>query len=147
MTTGVYKATPPTLTDGLERPVLLDASGNLKAVVVPPTPWQYAAATSGIASTTTAVTIKAAAGSGIRNYITSLSIAHDTLGAVTEFAIRDGAGGTVIFRTKLQTTAKEDTIITFPSPLFSTANTLLEVVTLTSVTGGVFVNASGFTAA
>lgn len=108
--------------------------------------WQYAAAASGISNTTTAVTIAAAAGASIRNYITSISIATDTLGAATEFAIRDGASGTVIWRTKLNTTALPVMNIVFPTPLKGTANTLLEVVTLTaSVTGAVYFNAQGYT--
>jgi hypothetical protein len=116
------------------------------AIVIPPTGWSYAAASGGIVNTTTAVTIKAAAGASVRNYLTGLDISHDALGAATELAIRDGAGGTVLYRVKLQTTATEGRPIRFATPIYSTANTLLEVVTLTAVTGGVFVNASGYTA-
>jgi hypothetical protein len=108
--------------------------------------WSYAAATSGIAATTTAVTIKAAAGTGLRNYIDSIQIDHDTLGNATEFAIRDGAGGTVLWRGKLKTTAMPLTSINFDTPLRGSTNTLLEVVTLTSATGGVFVNVQGHVA-
>ena len=119
-----------------------------KPYSIPETDWSYAAATAGIANTTTAVTIAAAAGAGLRNYITSIQLMSEALGAASEFAIRDGAGGTVIWRTKIGTggvTAGES--ITFPSPLKSTANTLLEVVTLTaSVTGAVFFNAQGYIA-
>jgi len=108
--------------------------------------WQYAAETGGITNTTTAVTIKAAAGAGVRNYLKSLNISHDTLGAATELAIRDGAGGAVLWRGKLQTPANPALGLTFDPPLKGTANTLMEVVTLTaSVTGGVFVNATGYT--
>lgn len=108
--------------------------------------WNYAAATSGIVNTTTAVTIKAAGGAGIRNYIKSLQVATDTLGAATELAVRDGAAGTVLWRGKLGTAALPQTTINFDPPLRGTAATLMEVVTLTaSVTGGVFVNAQGFT--
>jgi hypothetical protein len=108
------------------------------------TPWAYAAAASGIASTTTAVTIKTAAGAGKRSYLTDMNISHATLGAATELAIRDGAGGTVLFRMTLATTANENINIQFRTPLRSSVNTLLEVVTLSSVTGGVFVNAAGY---
>lgn len=116
--------------------------------------WNYAAAASGIVNTTTAVTIKAAeagvpaAVSGYRNYISSIQVAHDVLGAVTELVIRDGAGGTVLWRTKLQTAAVEagaGAPIEFNPPLkTANTNTLLEVATLTAVTGGVYVNAQGF---
>mgnify|MGYP007071586322 CR=1 FL=1 len=126
-------------------------SGNTVAASVLPglttSFWNYAAAASGIVNTTTAVTVKAAAGASVRNYISSIDIEWDTLGAATEFAIRDGAAGTVIYRTKLNTAAGRKTV-NFPVPLRGTANTLVEVVTLTaSVTGGVFVNLQGFTGA
>jgi hypothetical protein len=61
--------------------------------------WNSAAAASGIVNTTTAVTIAAAPISPTRNYLISLQVAHDALGAVTELAIRDGAGGTVLCAT------------------------------------------------
>jgi hypothetical protein len=111
--------------------------------------WSYAAAASGIVNTTTAVTIKAAAGVGQRNYLTSLQLSSDALGAATEFVIRDGAGGTVLWREKLTTAGRINGLpIAFPTPLQSSPNTLLEVATLTaSVTGGVFVNAQGYTGA
>lgn len=107
--------------------------------------WSYAAAASGIASTTTAVTIKAAAGAGLRNYLTDLQISHAALGGATELAIRDGAGGTVLWRMTLATGANENISVHFRTPLQSSVNTLLEVVTLSSVTGGVYVNAQGYT--
>lgn len=109
-----------------------------------PNRWSYAAATSGIVNTTTAVTIKAAAGAGFRNHIASLQIQTATLGGQTELAIRDGAGGTVLWRTQLQTTAMPLTTVNFDPPIAGSTNTLLEVVTLTGVTGGVYVNAQGF---
>jgi hypothetical protein len=112
----------------------------------PAAPWSYAAAGSGIANTTTAVVIKAAAGAGLRNYVTGLQVSHATLGAATELAIRDGAGGAVLWRGTLGTTAVENGSCQFPSPLAGGANTLLEMVTLTAVTGGVYVNAQGYVA-
>lgn len=113
---------------------------------IPQNTWQYAAAASGIVNTTTAVTIKAAAAAGIRNYLTKLTVQTATLGGATELVIRDGASGTVIFRTQLQTTALPATTIHFDPPLMGTAATLMEVATLTAVTGGVYVNAVGFIA-
>jgi len=110
------------------------------------TDWLYAAAASGIVNTTIAVTIKAA-DPNFRNYLSSLQIAHDVLGAVTEIVIRDGAAGTVLWRSKLQTPAIEVgscAPIEFNPPLKGSSNTLLEVATLTAVTGGVYVNAQGF---
>ena len=48
--------------------------------------WNYATATGGIVNTTTAVTIKTAAGASVRNYLKNLQISADTLGAATELA-------------------------------------------------------------
>lgn len=118
----------------------------VRPYALPDTEWHYPAAASGIVNTTTAVTIAAAGGAGLRNYITSIEIQHATLGAATELAIRDGAGGAVLWRTLLATTAMPLTSIPLPSPLKGTAATLLEVVTLTAVTGAVYVNAHGFVA-
>lgn len=106
--------------------------------------WSYAAAASGIAATTTAVTIKAAPAADMRNYITSIQIQTATLGNATELCIRDGAGGTVLWRTQLQTTAMPLTTIEFNNALRGSLGTLLEVVTLTSATGGVYLNAQGY---
>ena len=111
-----------------------------------PRGWTYAAAASGIVNTTTAVTVKASAGTGHRNYVTSLQIQTATLGGATELAIRDGAGGTVLWRTQLQTTALPLLTINFRVPLKGSTATLLEIVTLTAVTGGVYVNLQGFEA-
>lgn len=110
--------------------------------------WIYAAAASGISNTTTAVTIKAAAGAGLRNHITDIQIDSDALGAATEFAIRDGAGGTVLWRSKLGTAGQPGGFAaSFRMPIRGTANTLLEIVTLTaSITGAVYFNAQGYSA-
>lgn len=114
----------------------------------PEASWQYTAAASGIVNTTTAVTIKAAAGATLRNYITSIDIMAEVLGAATELVIRDGAAGTVIYRTKIATTGLlQGRSIIFPSPIRGSANLLLEVATLSaSVTGAVYFNATGFVA-
>jgi hypothetical protein len=118
-----------------------------KPYSIPEGEWSYGAAASGIVNTTTAVTIKTAAGTGIRNYITSIQVMSETLTNATELAIRDGAAGTVIWRTKIPTGGLPTTTIAFPSPLKGTANTLLEVVTLTaSGAGAVYFNAQGYAA-
>lgn len=115
---------------------------------IPELEWSYAAAGSGIVNTTTAVTIRAAAGTGLRSYITGIQVSSDTLTNATELAIRDGAGGTVLWRIKIPTTGLGPCSFTFENPLRSTANTLLEVVTLTaSGAGAVYFNAQGFTGA
>jgi hypothetical protein len=110
--------------------------------------WQYAAAAGGILNTTTAVTMKAAAGAGLRNYIVSCQLSAEALGAATEVAIRDGAAGTVIWRTKIGTGGlTTGQSLFFDQALKGTANTLLEVVTLSaSVTGAVYMNCQGYVA-
>lgn len=125
------------------RNVVVTSKGDLEG-----TDWKYAAATGGIVNTTTAVTIKGAAGAGVSNYITALQIDAEALGNATELAIRDGAGGSVLWRIKIGTAGlPSGRDIPFPTPIKGTANTLLEVVTLTaSGTGAVFVNAQGFAA-
>jgi hypothetical protein len=127
--------------------------GDSNAIAVQPAAaanfWRYASTTAGIVNTTTAVTIKAAAGASVRNYLCSLQVSHDTLGAVTNLAIRDGAGGTTLWLGRLQTVATDISggagTISFNPCLQGTANTLLEVVTLTAATGAVYVSGQGFT--
>lgn len=112
------------------------------------TDWSYSAAASGIVNTTTAVTFKAAGATGLRNYITSIDIMAEALTNATELCIRDGAAGTVLWRTKIGTGGLVNgRNIVFDTPLRGTAATLLEVITLTaSGAGAVYFNAQGFTA-
>jgi hypothetical protein len=116
------------------------------AITRHPDGWNYAAATAGILNTTAAVTIKAAAGAGFRNYITDIQIMAEALGTATEVAIRDGAGGTVLWRQKIGTGGLvQGMAVNFQSPLQGSVNALLEVVTLTaSGTGAVYFDAQGF---
>lgn len=119
-----------------------------KPYSIPEADWNYAAASGGISNSTTAVTIAAAPAAGIRNYLTGIQISSDALGAATEIAVRDGAGGAVIWRAKLTTAGiSGGDSFSFPSPLRGTAANLLEVVTLTaSITGAVYFNAQGYAA-
>lgn len=119
-----------------------------KPFSIPEADWSYAAAAAGILNTTVAVTIKAAAAAGLRNYITGLSLTSEALGAATELAIRDGAAGTVLWRIKIGAGGLIGGLaIPFPTPLRGSVATLLEVVTLTaSVTGAVYFNAQGYVA-
>ena len=114
---------------------------------IPENEWNYAAASGGILNTTTAVTIKAAAGAPYRNYLTSIQVQAEALANATELAVRDGAGGTVLWRIKIPTTGLDLKQVDFADPLKSSSATLLEVVTLTaSGTGAVYVNAQGYVA-
>lgn len=142
-----FVLTSGTTTTFLPKMVPVDANGDALAAI-PADRWTYSAAASGIVNTTTAVTFKAAHAS-LRNYVTSIQIMSEALGAATELAIRDGAGGTVLWRTKIGTGGIVSGLsINFPVPLKGTAATLLEVVTLTaSVTGAVYFNAQGYVSA
>lgn len=118
-----------------------------KPYAAPEVDWTYAAAAGGISNTTTAVTVKVAGAAGVRNYITGLQLSASALGAATEFAIRDGAAGTVLWRCVIPTAGISEMDITFPTPLRGTAATLLEIVTLTaSITGSVYCNLQGYQA-
>lgn len=110
--------------------------------------WSYSNGATGILSnTTTAVTIKTAGGAGIRNYIDSCTINTTAFGASVPIAIRDGAGGTVLFAVSVPTAGYLQPVnIVFQQPLRGTANTLLEVVTTSANTSGTaWVNCQGHT--
>jgi hypothetical protein len=111
-----------------------------------PNGWSFASATGGIVNSAAAVTVAASPPDNNRNYLTGLQIQTATLGGATELAVRDGAGGTVLWRTQLQTGPLALTDIEFETPLQGSPTNLLEVVTLTAVTGGVYVNAQGYAA-
>lgn len=110
--------------------------------------WRYAAPANGIDNTAVAVPIKTSAGAGICNHITGLTLDWEALTNGTEVAIRDGAGGTVLWRGHIPAAIAGRREITFPTPLRGTAATLLEIVTLTaSGAGKVYANAQGFVGA
>lgn len=107
--------------------------------------WAYAAAASGITSTTF-VNLKAAAAASTKNCFSGLQISTTTLGAGTEFVIRDGAGGTVLWRMVLGTAALPLTSINLPSPICGSDATLMEAGALTNPTSGaIYVNVQGHT--
>jgi hypothetical protein len=111
---------------------------------LPGSTWTYAAPAGGLVSTT-AVTIKSAAGAGIRNYITRIDCVNSHQTTSTELVINDGAAGTVLWRGWLQA-AGGGYAISFDPPLRGTANTLLEIDEVTATgTAGVVFNCSGFT--
>lgn len=164
---GVYNTTQPTLTDGQRGNLQLDSRGNFvvsiqsgaavlatgNGLAVQPygfsaTFWSYTSGTSPILSnTTTAVTIKAAAGASVINYIDSCQIGSTALGASVPLALRDGAGGTVKFAVRAPTAGwLTPWTVNFQPPLKGTANTLWEVVTTTADTSGTYdVNCQGHT--
>jgi hypothetical protein len=115
---------------------------------IPENEWSYVAASGGITNTTTAVTLAAGAGSGVRNYITSLQVSSDTLGTATEVVIRDGVGGAVLWRAKIGTAGTVGIQnIRFHPPLRGSSNTLVEAACVTATgTGSIYLNVQGYKA-
>jgi len=111
---------------------------------IPASSWSYAAASGGITNTT-GVTAKAAAGAGIRNYITRCQVVNGHATVSTDVQIRDGASGTVLWRGFAQAAGGGVTAV-FDPPLRGTANTLVEVACGTTGTATYF-NLQGFVAA
>lgn len=107
---------------------------------IPENEWQYAAASGGIVNTSDVV-LQAAAGAGIKNYLTGLSVANASATA-TEVVVKDGS--TVIWRGYLAA-HQHLTDIPFPTPLQSTANTALNVACITTGTQ-TYISAQGYKA-
>lgn len=127
-------------------PVEARHSDGSNATVAAANTWSYAAVAGGLV-TTGGVTAKAAAGAGIRNYIASVDVVNSHQTVSTEVVIRDGAAGTVLWRTWAQT-AGGGISKTFNPPLRGSANTLVEIAEITTtVTAGVLVNLQGYTSA
>jgi hypothetical protein len=125
--------------------------GDTNALSVSPaglssTYWSYTSGTSPILSnTTTAVTIKSAAGAAVKNYLDSCEIGSTALGASVPFAVKDGS--TVIWAARPPTTGwLTPFVVHFVPPLVGTANTAMSVATTTADTSGTFdVNCQGHT--
>jgi len=115
---------------------------------IPENEWSYVAASGGITNTTTSVTITGGAGSGVRNYITSLQVSSDTLGTATEVVIQDGVAGAILWRAKIGTAGTvgiQD--IRFHPPLRGSTNTLLQAACVTATgTGSIYLNVQGYKA-
>jgi hypothetical protein len=108
---------------------------------IPELEWSYAAAAGGIVNTTDVV-LAAAAGAGLRRYITSLTMSNNSATA-TEVVLKDGA--TVIWRGHLPANAV-NVAVSLQNPLRTTAATALNFACITTA-AAVYVNAQGFTAA
>lgn len=133
----------------LVRPIAtVDGRQIVRLDSIPENEWSYVAASGGITNTTTAVAIAGGAGSGIRNYITSLQVSSDTLGTATEVVIRDGIGGAVLWRTKIGTAGTVGIQgIRFHPPLRGSTNALLEAACVTATgTGSIYLSVQGYKA-
>lgn len=111
---------------------------------IPETDWNYVPPAAGITNSAVAVTAKAAAGAGLRNYITNCQLMAEALGAATEFIINEAGSGTVFWRIKIPLGGLPACNFDFLSPLRFGANLAIEIKTVTaSVTGSVYCNLQG----
>jgi hypothetical protein len=111
-----------------------------KPFSIPELDWSYAGPIAGL-TTAADTAARAAAGAGIRNYVTALQVQNASATA-TEFQIKDGA--TVIWRCLLPANSSF-LDITFPSPLKGTANTALNIQAVTAASV-VVANLQGYAA-
>ena len=133
----------------LVRPIAtVDGRQIVRLDSIPENEWSYVAASGGITNTTTPVDIAGGAGSGVRNYVTSLQLFSDTLGTATEIFLRDGTGGSILWRSKIGTAGTvgiQD--IRFHPPIRGSTNTLMQFACVTATgTGSIYVNAQGYKA-
>jgi hypothetical protein len=109
---------------------------------IPELEWSYAALSGGVTNTTDVV-LAAAAGAGLRRYVTSIQLKNANAVA-TEVVLKDGS--TIIWRGHLSASMGGSEEIIFSDPLKTTANAALNFACIT--TGAlVYVNAQGHTAA
>jgi len=115
---------------------------------IPEQEWSYTTGASAGFTTNGPHTIAAAAGAGLRRYVTAMQIQGVTGGfASTRVTLRDGTSGAFLFAIELAINAVEPMyMIEFPNPLRTTANTALTL-SLSSGSGiEVVVNIQGYTA-
>ncbi|ALK08966.1 hypothetical protein [Blastochloris viridis] len=110
-----------------------------KPYSIPEADWSY---TGAAVTTTTDVVLAAAAGAGIRRYLTALQL-KNTNATATEIVVKDGS--TVIWRLLLPASMANADTFAFPSPLKSTANAALNFACITTG-ASVYVAAQGYTA-
>lgn len=111
-----------------------------KQIVLPyANPENFVSGKTAAMTATTRTAVVAAAGSGVRNYITSFTFANSHASVGTEIVIEDGT--TELFRVYVK--AGESVCYTLPVPLRSTANTAINA---TNVTTGsnTYVSAQGY---
>lgn len=103
----------------------LDGKQIVQPFSIPENSWSSAAASGGIVNTT-GVSAKAAAGANIRNYVTHVDVVNGHATVDTDVQIRDGAAGTVLWRSFAKA-AGGGVSADFNPPLRGTANTLVEI--------------------
>lgn len=105
--------------------------------------WSYAA--TGVTPSASQTAVKGTAGAGVRNYIQSLQLSHDALGAAVRIIVQDGS--TTLWQGALQTAATDagGLTINFEPALKGTANTAMNVTFSGVTTGNVYFNLQGYT--
>lgn len=114
-----------------------------KSYSIPELDWSYAAKPDGIIDDAE-LSVKAAAGAGVRNYITWLTL-HNVSATGTEFVVLDGSAGAVLWRGYAVALATGASFVSFPSPLKTKANNAVYVQCITTGTQ-TYVNLGGYTA-
>lgn len=107
---------------------------------IPELEWSYSSAAGGVINTTDVV-LSAAAGAGLRRYVTSMQLSNNSAVA-TEVVVKDGS--TVIWRGHLPANAPMAEII-LTNPIKTTANAALNFACITTG-AAVYINAQGYTA-
>lgn len=108
---------------------------------IPELEWSYASAAGGVINTTDVV-LAAAAGAGLRRYITSMQLKNINATA-TEVVLKDGS--TVIWRGHVSASMGTTEEIIFSNPIKTSANAALNFACITTA-AQVYVNAQGHTA-
>ena len=103
-------------------------------------PWSYAAASGGITDTAD-VTLIAAPGAGMSNYLTSIQVMNSSATA-TEVVVKSSS--TVLWRARIGASMTAPVSINFLRPLIGANNTALTVACITNATV-TYVNAQGYT--
>lgn len=119
-----------------------DTNGAVTQPALSSTFWGYAGATGGITNTTD-VAVRAAAGAGVRNYITGIQF-KNTSATASEIVIKDGA--TIVWRGHVSASMTVSDGFTFNPPLRGTANTAVNVALITTGTA-TLVDVQGYTGA
>lgn len=113
----------------------------VKPFSIPEGDWSAAAPAGGLTALTDQV-LAAAAGAGLRRYLTGLQIRNASASVATEVVIKDGS--TIIWRGQFPLNSPIEDIY-FASPIKSSANAALNAACLTTG-AAVYVNAQGYTA-
>lgn len=120
-------------------PIRVDKSGAVvTAQDTQANSWTYAAASGGITDTSD-VTLAAAAGVGLSNFLTGIQIMNKSAVA-TEVVVKDGS--TIIWRGYSPASGVGPLSITFEDPLQSSPNTALKFAAITT-SSAIYVNAQG----